>query len=78
MVITEVMLPKMNGLGLVRKIRQNASTAQMPVIILSKKGETTDRLKGFAIGTDDYVPKPFSTSELLFRINAILRRTYKS
>jgi len=78
MLITEIMLPKLNGLGLVRKIRQNTATAQMPIIILSKKGETADRLKGFAIGTDDYVPKPFSTPELLFRINAILRRTYKS
>lgn len=78
MLITEVMLPKLNGLSLVRKIRQNTVTAQMPIIILSKKGETADRLKGFAIGTDDYVPKPFSTPELLFRINAILRRTHKS
>lgn len=78
MMITEVMLPKLNGLGLVRKIRQNTATAQMPIIILSKRAETADRLKGFAIGTDDYVPKPFSTPELIFRINAILRRTYKS
>ena len=77
MLITEVMLPKLNGLNLIRKIRQTRATTQLPVIILSKKGDTADRLKGFAIGTDDYVPKPFSMPELFFRITAILRRTYK-
>ena len=78
MLITEVLLPKLNGLSLVRKIRQNSATNQLPIIILSKKGETADRLKGFAIGTDDYVPKPFSMPELFFRITAILRRTYNA
>ena len=78
LVVTEVILPKLNGLSLIRKIRQNTATAKMPVIILSKKGEIADRLKGFAIGTDDYMPKPFSIPELFFRINAILRRTYKA
>lgn len=78
MLITEVMLPKLNGLSLIRKLRQNSRTADLPIIILSQKGDTPDRLKGFAIGTDDYVPKPFSMPELFFRINAIMRRAYKS
>lgn len=77
LVITEVVIPKVDGLNLIRRLRKDTATASIPVIIVSAKGTTTDRLKGFAVGTDDYVPKPFSMHELFFRINAILRRTYK-
>jgi PleD family two-component response regulator len=77
LVITEIVLPKLDGLNLIRRLRKDITTAFIPVIILSAKGETADRLKGFAVGTDDYVPKPFSMHELFFRMNAILRRTYK-
>lgn len=77
LVITEIVLPRLDGLNLIRRLRKDITTAFIPVIIVSAKGETADRLKGFAVGTDDYVPKPFSMHELFFRMNAILRRTYK-
>lgn len=77
LVITEVTLPKLDGLELIRRLRKNVTTTFIPVIIVSAKGDTNDRIKGFAAGTDDYVPKPFSMHELFFRINALLRRTYK-
>jgi type IV pilus assembly protein PilB len=77
LMITEIVMPRMDGLELIRCLRKDITTAFIPVIIVSAKGETADRLKGFAAGTDDYVPKPFSMHELFFRINAILRRTYK-
>lgn len=77
LVLTETVMPRVDGLELIRRLRKDITTAFIPVIIVSAKGETADRLKGFAAGTDDYVPKPFSIHELFFRINAILRRTYK-
>ncbi len=77
LVITEIAIPGIDGLELIRRLRKDITTAFIPVIIVSAKGKTTDRIKGFAAGTDDYVPKPFSMHELFFRINAILRRTYK-
>ena len=77
LILTETVLPKLDGLGLIRQLRREGATSSIPVIIVSSKGKTVDRIKGFAAGTDDYVPKPFSIHELFFRINAILRRTYK-
>ncbi len=77
LVITDVTMPKMDGLELVRRLRKNITTAFIPVIMLSAKNRTADRLKGFAVGTDDYLPKPFSIHELFFRVNAVLRRVYK-
>lgn len=77
LLITEMNVPKLDGLELVKRLRKEHATAAIPVIILSSKNQTADRIKGFAAGTDDYVPKPFSVYELFFRINAILRRVYK-
>ena len=77
LVITDVALRKMDGLELIRRLRREQATAAIPVIIVSAKHETADRIKGFAVGTDDYVSKPFSMQELFFRINAIFRRVYK-
>jgi CheY-like chemotaxis protein len=77
LVVTDVMMPRMDGLELIRRLRKDITTTFIPVIILSAKQETADRLKGFAVGTDDYLPKPFSIHELFFRINAILKRVYK-
>ncbi len=76
-VLTESVLPKLDGLNLIRRLRKEPATSSIPVMIVSSKGETIDRIKGFAAGTDDYLPKPFSIHELFFRMNAILRRTYK-
>jgi CheY-like chemotaxis protein len=76
LVITDVMMPGMGGLELIRHLRKNIATAFIPIIVLSSRNTTADRLKGFAVGTDDYLPKPFSIHELFFRVNAILRRVY--
>jgi type IV pilus assembly protein PilB len=77
LVITDIVLRKMDGLELIRRLRKDITTAFIPVIIVSAKHQTADRIKGFVAGTDDYVPKPFSIDELFLRINAIFRRVYK-
>jgi type IV pilus assembly protein PilB len=76
LIVSDVLMPDMDGLELVRRIRQDVTTTFTPVILLSQKSEVADRLKGFAVGTDDYVPKPFDPEELLQRIKAVLRRAY--
>jgi len=71
-IILDIMLPGIDGLEVLRRLRgQNRST---PVLILSAKSTLDDRLEGFKAGTDDYLTKPFSFSELLMRVNALLRR----
>ncbi len=70
-VVLDIMLPKIDGWSVLRKIRENS---MVPVIILSAKGEEYDRLKGFDLGVDDYVVKPFSPKELLARVRVALRR----
>lgn len=70
-VILDIMLPKIDGWRVLREIRE---TSKVPVIILSAKGEEYDRLKGFDLGVDDYVAKPFSPKELLARVRVVLRR----
>ena len=76
LLITEMVLPTFNGLELIRHLRKHRATASLPIMIVSIRGETADRIKGFAAGADDYIPKPFSMQELFYRINAILRRAY--
>ncbi len=71
--VVDVMLPGMNGIDLVRRVREEKS--RMPVIILSARGEVKDRIRGLESGADDYLSKPFSFSELLARIQALLRRS---
>jgi len=71
-IILDIMLPKLNGLEILKKIREeNIST---PVILLTAKGEVSDKVKGLDCGADDYLPKPFSTDELLARLRALTRR----
>jgi two-component system OmpR family response regulator len=70
--IIDVMLPKLNGLTLIAEIRRKKNN--VPVIILSDRGSTEDRVKGLETGSDDYLTKPFAFSELLARIQALLRR----
>jgi len=72
LVILDVMLPGEDGLSLCRKLR---AESQIPIIMLTARGEETDRVNGLEAGVDDYVVKPFSTRELLARIRAVLRRT---
>ena len=71
LVILDIMLPDRNGLEVLREIRMQS---QIPVIMLTAKGEDADRIVGLEIGADDYLPKPFNPRELLARINAVLRR----
>ncbi|MFD1927875.1 response regulator transcription factor [Sporosarcina siberiensis] len=73
--IVDVMMPGMDGYTLTRKIR---AYADIPVLLLTAKGELEDKEKGFLAGSDDYVVKPFEPKELLYRINAILRRYDKA
>jgi two-component system, OmpR family, response regulator len=71
--IVDVMLPEMNGLTLIENVRREKRNT--PVIILSAKGEVQDRVKGLQIGADDYLTKPFAFSELLARLQALIRRS---
>ena len=70
-VLLDVMMPGMDGLEVCRRIRQ---TRQVPVIMLTARGDEADRVVGLELGADDYVPKPFSPRELLARLRAVLRR----
>lgn len=71
-ILLDVMMPKLDGYTFLKTIRGKGN--KTPVIFLSAKGDIDDRLKGFELGGDDYLPKPFSAKELLARIKAILRR----
>jgi len=71
LVVLDVMMPGQDGLALTRALRETQAT---PILRLTARGETTDRIEGFEAGADDYLPKPFEPRELLLRINAILRR----
>ena len=72
LLVLDLMLPLMDGMQLLRTIREEGNT--VPVLILSARGDETDRLRGFRLGADDYVVKPFSLPELLARVAAMLRR----
>jgi two-component system OmpR family response regulator len=72
-IIIDIMLPKLDGLSIVEKIRNRKINT--PVIILSAKGSIDDRVKGLQMGSDDYLTKPFSFSELLARVQALIRRS---
>ncbi|CAM4252244.1 response regulator transcription factor [Comamonas aquatilis] len=75
LVILDLMLPDMDGLEVCRRIRaMPGAAAQVPVLMLTAKGDPMDRIIGLEIGADDYLPKPFEPRELLARIRAILRR----
>ncbi len=72
LVLLDVMMPGVDGWGVLRAIRQDSQT---PVIMLTAKGETTDKVSGLKQGADDYITKPFEMKEVLARIEAVLRRT---
>lgn len=74
-VLVDWMLPGMSGIDLVRRLRDDKVTRELPVIMLTARGEETDKLKGFGSGIDDYLTKPFSTKELIARLKAVLRRS---
>ena len=72
LLIVDVMLPRLGGLELIRELRKE--DAEMPILVLSAKGQEADKVAGLALGADDYVVKPFGLKELLARIGAALRR----
>lgn len=75
LVILDVMMPKLDGWTVCREIRK---TSQVPIIMLTARGEEYDKLFGFELGVDDYIVKPFSPKELLARMKAIIRRNAKT
>lgn len=74
LLILDWMLPGVSGIELCRRLRARAQTKTMPIIMLTARGEETERLRGFQEGADDYVVKPFSVPELMARVGAMLRR----
>jgi two-component system response regulator ResD len=72
LVVLDVMLPRLDGWEVVRQLRE---VSQVPVILLTARGEEQDKLKGFDLGADDYLSKPFSMQEFLRRVRAVLKRT---
>lgn len=78
LIITDVMMPVMDGIKLCRSIKQNLKTCHIPVIILSAKSELKDQMEGLQVGADDYMAKPFSLSLLVTKIKNILRTHYRS
>ena len=76
LMILDLMLPKMNGLDVCKAVRRNPETANLPIIMLTAKGEEIDKIIGLEIGADDYITKPFSVKELIARVRAILRRMH--
>jgi DNA-binding response OmpR family regulator len=77
LVILDLMLPQVDGLEICRIMRAHDTTAAIPIIMLTARGEESDRIVGLEIGADDYMAKPFSPNELVARARALLRRTQR-
>jgi len=75
LVLLDWMLPDRSGIELLSRLRRDPSTRDIPVVMLTARGEEADRVRGLESGADDYVPKPFSPRELRARVTAVLRRT---
>ncbi len=74
LVVLDLMLPELDGRAVIRAVRRDDEAARTPILVLSARGTTLDRIAGLEDGADDYLPKPFSPAELVVRIKAILRR----
>jgi len=77
LILLDVMMPRLDGMGVLQKLRENPGTAQIPVIMLTAKAAVADRVAGLTQGADDYVPKPFEAAELMARIHTLLQRSEK-
>ena len=75
LLIVDWMLPGMSGVEMARRVRHDDHTGELPIIMLTARGEETDKLKSFDSGVDDYMTKPFSPRELVARVKALLRRS---
>jgi two-component system, OmpR family, phosphate regulon response regulator PhoB len=78
LLILDWMLPLVSGLEICRQLRRKPNTRELPIIMLTARGEEADRVRGLEVGADDYVAKPFSPSELIARVRAVLRRSKPS
>ena len=74
LILLDIMLPGEDGLSLLRRLRQNAATKDLPIIMVTAKSTEIDKVKGLDQGADDYITKPFGVMELMSRVKAILRR----
>lgn len=75
LIILDLMLPGRDGYGVFRELRRDSRTANTPVIMLTARAQTEDRIQGLEVGADDYLTKPFSPKELMLRVQAVLKRT---
>jgi len=75
LLLLDWMLPGISGIELCRRLRQRPETERLPIIMLTARGEESERLRGFELGADDYVVKPFSVPEMMARVSAMLRRS---
>jgi two-component system phosphate regulon response regulator PhoB len=75
LLILDWMLPGLSGVELCRRLRQRDETERLPILMLTARGEESERVRGLSVGADDYVVKPFSTPELIARVRAMLRRS---
>lgn len=75
LILLDLMLPGLDGLEVCRRLKADAKTSAIPIIMLTAKGEESDKVLGLGLGADDYVTKPFSLKELLARVGAVLRRS---
>jgi two-component system phosphate regulon response regulator PhoB len=74
LMVLDWMLPSLSGIEVCRQVRRDGEFRNLPIIMLTARGEEQDRVRGLEVGADDYLPKPFSPAELLARIRAVLRR----
>lgn len=77
LVLVDLMLPKIDGITLVKFLRKDPTTAHLPIIMLTAKSTELDKVLGLEVGADDYITKPFSVRELIARVHALLRRVAK-
>lgn len=75
LIVLDVMMPDVDGYTVAKRVRENASTKDIPILMLTAMGQLQDKVKGFDIGVDDYLVKPFEMEELQVRIRALLKRT---
>jgi two-component system alkaline phosphatase synthesis response regulator PhoP len=78
LLVLDLMLPQVDGLEICRAVRANEKTAAIPIIMLTARGEESDRIVGLELGADDYLSKPFSPNELVARVRALLRRAQRT
>lgn len=78
LILLDIMLPEEDGLSILNKLRSDAQTEHIPVIMLTAKGSEFDKVTGLDMGADDYITKPFGTMEMISRVRAVLRRSKKA